>query len=102
MRELLAARERPVVQQVALNETRAAADRLAVVITITGSGGITLPKMSFSGQGSVQSPPRGLAERSLAQILALVLVAIGTAALLRVPGPDQAAVGYDLAVLGLP
>ena len=68
---------------------------------ITGSGGITLPKMSFSGQGTVQNPPRGLAERSVGQILALVLVALGTAGLLCVPGPDQGTVGYDLTVLGI-
>jgi hypothetical protein len=48
----------------------------------------------------VQRRPSGLAERSVGQILALVLVAIMTARLLAVPGPDQAAVGYDLTVLG--
>lgn len=72
-----------------------------VVPTVTVSGSLTLPPMGFSGQAAVANPPRGLAERRTGQILALVLVAIVTSGLLAVPPRDQAAVGYDLAVVGL-
>jgi hypothetical protein len=68
---------------------------------ITGSGSIALPRAGFGGQGTVQNPPSGQAERSIGQILALMLVAVATSGLLGVQGPDQATVGYYLTVIGV-
>jgi hypothetical protein len=62
------------------------------------AGSLALPPMRISGQLEVQDPP-GHAERSIGQILALVLVAIMTSALLGVQGPDRATVDHYLAVL---
>ena len=68
---------------------------------ITGSGGVALPRMSFGGQGTVQNPRTGQTERSVGQILALVLVAIATAGLLGVQGADRATVDHYLTVIGV-
>jgi hypothetical protein len=47
----------------------------------------------------VQNPPDDQAERSIGQILALMLVAIIASGLLGVQGPDRAAVDHYLTVL---
>lgn len=94
-------RELRPVHRVAFYDTGAAVDTLTVVKTITGSGGVTLPPMSFSGQGAVENRRSGLAERSLGQILALVVVAIATSGLLGVQGPDRATVDHYLTVIAV-
>jgi hypothetical protein len=74
VRELVPAGERPVVHDVPLNDGGAAVDRLAVVMTITGSGGVVLPKVGLRGQGTAESHRSGLAALSDGQIVFLVLV----------------------------
>jgi hypothetical protein len=104
IRELLLAPGRPVVE-VPLNVTVTAGLATAVATapapTVTFSGGVALAPLRASGQFTIENPPSGQAERSVGQILALVLVAIATSGLLGVQGPDQAAVGYYLTVIGL-
>jgi hypothetical protein len=74
MREFVPADGRPVVHDVPLNDGGAGVDRLAVVMTIAGSGGVVLPKMGLSGQGAVGNRRSGLAALSDGQIVFLVLV----------------------------
>jgi len=97
LRELLPARMDAIVHPATL-ETSVAFPAPTV---ITGSGGVALPKMSLSGQGTVENPPSGQAERSVGQIFALVLVAVVAAGLLGVQGPDRAAVDHYLTVIGV-
>ena len=67
--------------------------------TVTGTGSLALPPIRGGGQGTVQDPASGQAERDIGQILAPVLVAIVTSGLLGVEGPDRAAVDHYLTVL---
>ncbi len=98
MRELLSAPECPVVHQA--TATLTGVGTMTAAATVTASGGLAMPRMGFAGQGTVQNPPSGPAERSVGQILALVLVAIFTSGLLGVQGPDRAAVDHYLTVIG--
>lgn len=90
MRELLPPRE-PVVHHVALHETGAGVDTLAVTIVATASGSVPMPQVRAATQ----------AERGVGQILALVLLAIVTSGLLGVQGPDRATVDHYLTVIGV-
>jgi hypothetical protein len=100
MSELLSATESPVVRDANVQGLAAKVSVIAGVGTVTTSGSVVLAPLRASGQFTIEDPPSGQAERGFGQLLALVLVAIMTARLLAVPGPDQAAVGYDLTVLG--
>jgi hypothetical protein len=73
----------------------------AVPGTVTGTGELAMPAMGTSGQGTVEEPSSGHAERSIGQILALVLVLIAASGLLGVQGPDRAAVDHYLTVISL-
>jgi len=73
---------------------------MTATATVTASGSIAMRPMRVSGQGKVENPPSGQAERSIGQILALVLVAIATWRLLVVPEQDWAAVDHRLTVIG--
>lgn len=97
MRELTTATERPVVRDANVQGVAAGVSVIAGVGTVTASGGITLPRPGLAGQGTVQEPD--LIERNVGRILALVLVAIASAGLLGVQGPDRAAVDHYLTVL---
>jgi hypothetical protein len=101
VRELLPPSERHVVHHSNIIGTAAIVGMAAVAGKVTGTVGLALPPMRFAGQGTVQEPPSGQAERSIGQILALVLVAIGTWRLLVVPEPDRAAVDHYLTVIGV-
>jgi hypothetical protein len=72
---------------------------LAGVGTMTATGNVTLIRPRVSGQGTVQDATGGQAERSIGQILALVLVAIAASGLMGVQGPDRAVVDHYLTVL---
>lgn len=68
----------------------------SAIVSVTAVAGLA------TATGSAGMPQvRSQAERSIGQILALVLVAIVTSGLLAVPARDQATAGYDLAVIGL-
>jgi hypothetical protein len=95
MGELRSASERPVVQVTAGLATAAATAPSPMVLTFSGS--VTLAPARVSGQLTVQEP--GLIERNLGRILALVLLAIGTAGLLGVHGQAQASVGFYAGVI---
>ncbi len=69
--------------------------------TVTASFGLALQPLKFSGQATVESPSGAKVERSLGQILALVLVAIVASGLLGVQGPDRATVDHYLTVIGV-
>jgi hypothetical protein len=101
VRELLPPSERHVVHHSNIIGTAAIVRVVAVPGTVTGSVGLALPPMRVAKQGTVQEPPSGQAERSIGQVLALVLVAIGTWRLLVVPEPDRAAVDHYLTVIGV-
>lgn len=107
MRELQPARPVSHQRTAALTVTPS----MMAVAAVASAGGLALSPLIFVADGDVGTATEheavekrdshgGLAALNVGQILALVLVAIGTAGLLGVPGPDQAAVGYDLAVLG--
>jgi hypothetical protein len=66
---------------------------------IVGSGSVTLPRLRVSGQMTVQNPPTGHVERSVGQILAVVLVAIVASGLAGVQGPDRAAVDHYVTII---
>jgi len=100
MSELVAARQ-PVNHPMLFPTTVLGTASLSGVGTITATGGVVLPSMSFSGQATVENPPSGQAERSIGQILALVLVAIVASGLLGVQGPDRAAVDHYLTVMSV-
>jgi hypothetical protein len=68
---------------------------------VTGSGSVALPAIRIDGHGTVENPQGGQAERSLGQILAVVLVIIAASGLLGVQGPDRAAVDHYLTVIGV-
>ena len=95
IRELAA--PEPVVYQLTLPTTVTGTSSLTGSGTITGVGSIALPGIRCAGEGTVQEP--GLIERNLGRILALVLLAIPTAGLLGVHGPDRATVDHCLTVL---
>ena len=69
--------------------------------TVTVSGGLATAPTGMSGQGTVEEPSSDHAERSIGQILALVLVLIAASGLLGVQGPDRAAVDHYLTVISL-
>ena len=73
---------------------------MAATATVTASLDLTLRPAPSAGHGTVENRPSGQAERSIGQILALVLVAIATWRLLVVPERDRAAVDHYLAVIG--
>ena len=73
----------------------------AVPGTVTGTGELAMPPMGMSGQGTVEEPSSGHAERNIGQMLALVLVLIAASGLLGVQGPDRAAVDHYLTVISL-
>lgn len=77
--------------------TTVTAHPLALVVA---SGGIALPKIRFSGQGTVQNPADGHAERGIGQILGVMLVAIVTSGLMGIQGTAQAVVDHYLTVIG--
>jgi hypothetical protein len=95
LRELLPARMDADVRPVTLEAS------VVFPTPIVFTGSVALPPFRVSGQMAAEDPRGGHAERSIGQILALVLVAIVVSGLLAVPARDQAAVGYDLAVIGL-
>jgi hypothetical protein len=64
---------------------------------IVFSGSAALPPRRASGQMKVQAPDS--IERNIGRIFVLVLVAIGTAGLLGVQGPDRVTVDHWLTVL---
>jgi hypothetical protein len=74
---------------------------VALPAVIVFSGGAALAPLRFSGQVTVENPPSGQAERSLGQILALMLVAVAASGLLGVQGPDRATVDHYLTVIGV-
>jgi hypothetical protein len=67
--------------------------------TMTAVGNVVLVPMRIAGEGSVEEPD--LIERNVGRILALVLLAFGTAGLLGVQGPDRATVDHYLTVIGV-
>lgn len=73
----------------------------AVPGTVTVTGGLASPPTGMSGHGTVEGPSSGHAERSIGQILALVLVLVAASGLLGVQGPDRAAVDHYLTVISL-
>jgi hypothetical protein len=97
MGELLSAPKRPVTHQ-AMAGLAVAVGAAATPMVLVADGDVATA--SENATVEVLGSRGGLAGRSVGQILALVLVAIMTARLLAVPGHDQAAVGYDLTVLG--
>jgi hypothetical protein len=99
MRELTSATEHSVVRDANVQGVAAAISVMAGVGTVTASGSVTLPRIRFAGQGTVEEPD--LIERNIGRILALVLLAFGTAGLLGVQGPDRAAVDHYLTVISL-
>lgn len=105
MRELLPPPQPPDVRYssfrgyISFTGTMAGTANLTGVGTITASGSVALPPLRASGQLTIENPPSGPAERSIGQILALVLVAIVTSGLLGVQGPDRATVDHYLTVL---
>jgi hypothetical protein len=73
---------------------------IAATATVTASLDPTRRPAPSAGRGTVANPPSGQVERSIGQILALVLVAIATWRLLVVPEHDWAAVDHRLTVIG--
>jgi hypothetical protein len=73
VRELAPARQ-PVRVHLPLVATVSAAAAVTPVVTITGTGSVALPRMRFSGQGTVENPPRCRAALSDGEIVFLVLV----------------------------
>jgi hypothetical protein len=57
VRELAPARQ-PVRVHLPLVTTVSAAADVTPVVTITGTGSMALPRMRFSGHGTVENPPR--------------------------------------------
>jgi hypothetical protein len=96
LREFASASE-PVDPDVTVTAGLATADAAAMAPTITAVGSLALPLIRFAGEVAVQQPD--LIERNIGRILALVLLAIGTAGLLGVYGPAQATVGYYAGVI---
>jgi len=118
MRELAPARQPVTHQRTAaltitpiFGATPTATHRRTAALTITPIFGATatvaaslelaLSPMRFSGQATVENPPSTETERSIGQILALVLVAIVASGLLGVQGPDRAAVDHYLTVMSV-
>ena len=99
VRELLPPSERHVAHHSNIIGTTAIVGVAAVPGTVTGTLSLALPPMRFAGRGTVREPPSGQAERSIGQILALVLVAIIASGLLGVQGPDRVAVDHYLTVI---
>jgi hypothetical protein len=94
LRELAA--PEPVAANVTVTAGLATASAVAMA---TAVGSVVLPPMRFAGEGTVQEPD--LIERNVGRILALVLLAFGTAGLLGVQGSDRAAVDHYLTVIGV-
>ena len=98
MRELAPARQ-PVTHQ------RTAALTITPIFgataTVAASLELGLSPMRFSGQATAENPPSTETERSIGQILALVLVAIVASGLLGVQGPDRAVVDHYLTVMSV-
>jgi len=102
----------PPFQQQLIRTVNAALRELPPPV-ITGSGSVALPPIRIIADGdvvnaaeneTVEAAPDsrgGLAERSIGQIFALVLVAILMSGLLGVQGPDRAAVDHYLTVIGV-
>jgi hypothetical protein len=90
MRELLPPRG-PVVHHVNLTTNAAAVSTVAIAGVATASASAPMPQVRVTTQ----------AERSIGQILALVLVLIVASGLLGIQGPDRAAVDHYLTVIGV-
>jgi len=73
---------------------------IAATATVTASSDPTPRSAPSAGRGTMENPLSGQAERSIGQILALVLVAIATWRLLILPEQDWAAVDHRLTVIG--
>ena len=91
IRELVA--PEPVVHTVSGTANMTAAGTMIAV------GNVVLVPMRIAGEGSVEEPD--LIERNVGRILALVLLAFGTAGLLGMQGPDRATVDHYLTVIGV-
>ena len=95
LRELLPARMDADVRPVTLEAS------VAFPVPIVFTGSVALPPLRVSGQVAAEDPRGGHAERSIGQILALVLVTIVASGLMGVQGPDRAAVDHYLAVISV-
>ena len=89
----------PVIRYVTASDSAAATESIAVVRTITGRVSFALPRISVSGEGTVQQPD--LIERNIGPILALVVLAIVTSGLLGVQGPDRATVDHWATIISV-
>jgi hypothetical protein len=94
LRELLPARMDADVRPVTLEVS------IAFPTPIIFTGTVALTPLRVSGRLAAEDPRGGHAERSIGQILAIVLVVIATWRLLVVPEQDRAAVDHYLSVIG--
>lgn len=73
---------------------------MTATATVTGRLDLTAQRAPSTGHATVEKCPSGRAERSIGQILAVVLVTILACGLMGVQGPSQAVVDHYMTVIG--